>query len=482
VHPVFVAPPSALVPADRAHRKDPRKRVLVDPAAYAAYARMKTAAEQDGILSPFLCIVSAYRTVEEQQVLWDNGLIEHHTPEETVRWVARPGYSVHHTGRALDLWLGGGTSHSGVGTMRRTPAYRWMVCNAARFGFFPYAREPWHWEFNPPSPLPRPPGLLIQRPVPLPPPAGVEPPAGLGPLLGPGVAPTAANALAIVRALAASYNIPWIVPYVVLEHEGGLRLFRHPDGVMQTTSIARPGIASRISRPLKLFLLGRPATDAAPTPVLNRQLLDAFPGQLAVQIAFGTEALAYNLHVMSDYLALALIGYNAGPGHAIRVANNGVSSQKPRGISPADWEQRCRFGASLYHLLPASVTVDPVGQWHCDWNTDWYRSTPVHAPGGLQLYAYEYLRRVRICTTRHPPNLPCHGDPRATGHSAPGTGEIHCVSRAGALDKIYDPQQLDAPYRAAAGALLQPIPQDEMPLKRVGRALIKMPALRTPPT
>jgi hypothetical protein len=43
----------------------------------------------------------------------------------------------------------------------RTPAYRWMVANASRFGFVNYAFEPWHWEYvkgplpatTPPEPI-----------------------------------------------------------------------------------------------------------------------------------------------------------------------------------------------------------------------------------------------------------------------------------------------------------------------------------------
>jgi LAS superfamily LD-carboxypeptidase LdcB len=39
----------------------------------------------------------------------------------------------------------------------RTPAYRWMIRNAGRFGFINYAYEPWHWEWTgepvvPPAP------------------------------------------------------------------------------------------------------------------------------------------------------------------------------------------------------------------------------------------------------------------------------------------------------------------------------------------
>ena len=33
-------------------------------------------------------------------------------------------------------------------TGSRTAVYRWMVANAARFGFVNYPFEPWHWEWT----------------------------------------------------------------------------------------------------------------------------------------------------------------------------------------------------------------------------------------------------------------------------------------------------------------------------------------------
>jgi LAS superfamily LD-carboxypeptidase LdcB len=32
--------------------------------------------------------------------------------------------------------------------MSGTPAYRWLVANAGRFGFVNYVFEPWHWEWT----------------------------------------------------------------------------------------------------------------------------------------------------------------------------------------------------------------------------------------------------------------------------------------------------------------------------------------------
>jgi D-alanyl-D-alanine carboxypeptidase len=58
--------------------------------------------------------------------------------------------SPHFTGRALDIYVGGSpvdTKDSNRAIQVNTPAYRWLVRNAERFGFRPYFYEPWHWEY-----------------------------------------------------------------------------------------------------------------------------------------------------------------------------------------------------------------------------------------------------------------------------------------------------------------------------------------------
>src|SRR5262249_45121831 len=58
--------------------------------------------------------------------------------------------SPHFTGRALDLYVGGSpvdTKDLNRAIQVNTPAYRWLVRNAERFGFRPYFCEPWHWEY-----------------------------------------------------------------------------------------------------------------------------------------------------------------------------------------------------------------------------------------------------------------------------------------------------------------------------------------------
>jgi len=60
-----------------------------------------------------------------------------------------PGHSAHQTGRAIDFYIGGHNSSDRVAQLRTLPAYQWLVRNAARFGFYPYANEPWHYELRP---------------------------------------------------------------------------------------------------------------------------------------------------------------------------------------------------------------------------------------------------------------------------------------------------------------------------------------------
>lgn len=68
--------------------------------------------------------------------------------------VRRAVCSSHRTGAAVDLFVGQLTGFDVDSTdpaprlaLSRGATYRWLVANAARFGFVPYLYEPWHWEF-----------------------------------------------------------------------------------------------------------------------------------------------------------------------------------------------------------------------------------------------------------------------------------------------------------------------------------------------
>jgi len=125
------------------------KRVQLHTNAAMAWAELVKAARAAGLPSPLLLPVSGYRSPERQKRLWENALRKYGSPERARRWVAPPGGSAHQTGRAIDLYLGGKNASEEVAKLRALPAYAWLMANASRFGFYPYDREPWHWEYNP---------------------------------------------------------------------------------------------------------------------------------------------------------------------------------------------------------------------------------------------------------------------------------------------------------------------------------------------
>ena len=127
------------------------KAIPLHRVAAAAWQALVRAARANGIADPVLLPVSGYRSPERQAQLWRDALQKYGSPEEARKWVAPPGSSAHQTGRAIDFYLGGQNGSGNVAQLRQLPAYHWMVANAVRFGFYPYEREPWHWEYNPPA-------------------------------------------------------------------------------------------------------------------------------------------------------------------------------------------------------------------------------------------------------------------------------------------------------------------------------------------
>ena len=119
------------------------------PRAAAAWRRMHTAAAADSIE---LQVVSAFRSVEYQLGIVRRKRERGQTIAEILRVSAAPGYSEHHSGRALDLTTPGYASLEEE--FEASPAFTWLRAQAARFGFrmsYPRANphgiayEPWHW-------------------------------------------------------------------------------------------------------------------------------------------------------------------------------------------------------------------------------------------------------------------------------------------------------------------------------------------------
>ena len=75
--------------------------VQVESTAYDAYLGLKEDLEKDDI---HVDLDSAYRSIEEQQRIVDE-FTEKYGEEYVKQYVAVPGYSEHHTGLALDLYL-----------------------------------------------------------------------------------------------------------------------------------------------------------------------------------------------------------------------------------------------------------------------------------------------------------------------------------------------------------------------------------------
>ena len=130
---------------------DGREHLLV-PAAADAWRAMRAAARADGLEFK---IVSAFRGLDRQAEIVRRKLARGLSLAEIFEVSAPPGYSEHHTGRAVDVAMDGAAQlELGFG---QTPAFSWLSENANSFSFFlsfpagnPYGfvYEPWHWCFK----------------------------------------------------------------------------------------------------------------------------------------------------------------------------------------------------------------------------------------------------------------------------------------------------------------------------------------------
>lgn len=75
--------------------------VKIEKKAYQKYKELKKALEEEGIT---IELDSIYRSVKEQQELWDRWTVEKGI-DYVKKYVAVPGYSEHHTGLAIDICI-----------------------------------------------------------------------------------------------------------------------------------------------------------------------------------------------------------------------------------------------------------------------------------------------------------------------------------------------------------------------------------------
>lgn len=120
-------------------------------AVYDAFIDMWNAAYNEGI---YLIINSSYRTYESQMNVYDDYKNSRGTTyADSI--AARPGYSEHQTGLALDIFSKDYTTAS---TFKGSNAHVWLQNNAYRFGFIEryqegkekitgFAAESWHYRY-----------------------------------------------------------------------------------------------------------------------------------------------------------------------------------------------------------------------------------------------------------------------------------------------------------------------------------------------
>jgi D-alanyl-D-alanine carboxypeptidase len=132
---------------------DDGSEVRLTPLAAEAWRRMEAAARHDGIV---LWPLSGFRSVERQAAIIRKKRQQGQAIHDILRLVAAPGYSEHHSGRALDIGAPDEPLlEAGFGD---TAAFRWLERRARDFGFrlsYPKGNErgilyePWHWFYAP---------------------------------------------------------------------------------------------------------------------------------------------------------------------------------------------------------------------------------------------------------------------------------------------------------------------------------------------
>jgi zinc D-Ala-D-Ala carboxypeptidase len=101
--------------------------VELEATTATAFRAMARAARKAGI---YLGIRSGFRSHEQQKLLYE------YYRRGWGHLAARPGYSNHQSGRAVDIYIDD------------YRVYEWLVKNAQRFGFKKTVqREAWHWEY-----------------------------------------------------------------------------------------------------------------------------------------------------------------------------------------------------------------------------------------------------------------------------------------------------------------------------------------------
>ena len=136
-----------LVNMDRKYTASDGKKYLLEAEAYSKYVQMADAAKQSGLT---LRVVSAYRTEDYQNMLY-NKKTRTLGKNNVDNYSARPGFSEHQTGLAVDI-------NSTKTSFERSAEFKWLQEHAHEYGFimrYPkgkkwitgYEYEPWHYRY-----------------------------------------------------------------------------------------------------------------------------------------------------------------------------------------------------------------------------------------------------------------------------------------------------------------------------------------------
>ena len=130
---------------------DEGKTFKLHPEALSGWRKLKSEAKRQQIE---IYIVSAFRNIARQEEIITAKRAKGLPDEEIFKASAPPGYSEHHTGKAIDIGTPGSPPLEEA--FGNTDAFQWLLANASTFGFrLSYPRdndygivyEPWHWFF-----------------------------------------------------------------------------------------------------------------------------------------------------------------------------------------------------------------------------------------------------------------------------------------------------------------------------------------------
>ena len=125
---------------------------LLTRETFDSWKQMCQQAALDGVV---LQLVSGFRDLDYQAEIIRRKLDRGQALDEILTINAAPGFSEHHTGRAIDLTSPG--EFALQEKFEESCAFKWLVNNAVSFGFnlsYPrnnpagIAYEPWHWCYD----------------------------------------------------------------------------------------------------------------------------------------------------------------------------------------------------------------------------------------------------------------------------------------------------------------------------------------------